>query len=242
MPTTCLSDHDGTLGPALPDSSKSPTVSCPNSRASTGATMSRPARGRARRSVEPVIGNPSFVGAASIRIPTNRIPTEHASYQGRPGWKSAISRCDFSVPCFLTPGAARHKGGMGLPDLGRPHQSAPTGVRRGRSYAVRPEAALEPPDEPLKLRHPLVQGGVSARSRATSAADSRTRVCRQRAMRHRGEQTHCGFVARADGPERGGGRHGSHGTRHRPGVRSPARPRATRPRTCPSKPDGAPGR
>jgi hypothetical protein len=65
--------------------------------------------------------NPSFTGAASIRI-----PTRHASYQRQRRWKSSISRGDFSVHDFLTSGVARHKGGIGLPRLGRPHQSAPT--------------------------------------------------------------------------------------------------------------------
>jgi hypothetical protein len=77
--------------------------------------------GRARRRAERVIGNPSFTGAASIRI-----PTRHASYQRQRRWKSSISRGDFSVHDFLTSGVARHKGGIGLPRLGRPHQSAPT--------------------------------------------------------------------------------------------------------------------
>jgi hypothetical protein len=75
---------------------------------------------------------------------------------------------------------------------------------------LRPEAPLELPDEALELSRPLVQGGGLGAEPATSAAVSRARVCRQRAMRDWGADA-LRLAARAGGRERGDVRHGHHG-------------------------------
>jgi hypothetical protein len=67
--------------------------------------------------------------------------------------------CDFSVHCFLTPGAARHKGVSAYTIwVDRPIGS--DGARPGAVLRRRPEAPLELSDEALEFADPLPEGGV----------------------------------------------------------------------------------
>jgi hypothetical protein len=82
---------------------------------------------------------------------------------------------------------------MGLPVDGGPPAPRPLRGRQAyRRYAVGQRRRLSCPTRRSSSATRWRRVAFSAWSRATVAAVSLARVCRQRAMRHRGEQTRCG--------------------------------------------------
>jgi hypothetical protein len=67
------------------------------------------------------------------------------------------------------------------------------GVSAGGRYRVGQRRRLSWPTRRSSSPTRWRRAAFSVWSRATSAALSRARVCRQRAMPHRGEQTRCGL-------------------------------------------------
>jgi hypothetical protein len=114
--------------------------------------------------------------------------------------------------------AGRRVGPGERPPRGR--RGGPGAAGGGAATFGRPPPPLRagnPPPDPLAAR--TLPWPSRPRSRATSAAVSRARACRQRAMRHRGEQTRCGRRSVRGWPQTAH-RPGSSGVRTPPGTTS----------------------
>jgi hypothetical protein len=116
---------------------------------------------------------------------------------------------------LTTPAKRLPQASTGTPGIPPSKPKGPPGSAGRSGLRLRPEATLELPDQALEFADALAEGRILGVEPGELGGGLRARACRQRAIRHRGEQTRC-----ARRPARGWP-HTSHsrGVRTAPGAR-----------------------